>query len=559
MWKVFYIDTPLMKKVFILIIFLFSCTGFTKSYAFMWEDLWLDIYNKIDQGMRTIDFAQYQYELTGQGERNVFEVVNQILSQDGYECEIWTPQEIAILLGQTETNQLAYMLEKCTKNKETITINSIANIQETLKEIQNEFKRGAVDKSQLSYDVIRVWLYYDGIDENSPFDIMSDIQRIDRIIFWERIEYEGTEMIDISEQLWSYFEPLWALWAESTIAPVSVQYSSVWPSSWLPSSSWTQWTQNSEQENSTPTSWNQNPFFISPQYACLPEDDVWHMIADKDDTYSELSRQQQSQIPPQTITRSAPWSQSTQSWPILPWAYPEPWPIEAEDYEWVGSPWPCDDTFCIKVTTEKSQYGIVWRETRSILDVSEKTANHCFVAANTSLTQRKKTTNNFELGSIIEDLPSLLRGMNIYISSKPIPSLDVTEHEAIVSRSQATQEVKKQLISSFNIRGLEYDRENDIVNFTRYEYELKSLYGSDGLSLDAGQSRFNDYLGFQEAYNQEAQKTAVKKRNALMFQDMQWFNEHFLEIERTSYALWEKVDMLASLLDAFLQVPTRRN
>lgn len=111
--------------------------------------------------------------------------------------------------------------------------------------------------------------------------------------------------------------------------------------------------------------------------------------------------------------------------------------------------------------------------------------------------------------------------MNIYISSKPIPSLDVTEHEAIVSRSQATQEVKKQLISSFNIRGLEYDRENDIVNFTRYEYELKSLYGSDGLSLDAGQSRFNDYLGFQEAYNQEAQKTAVKKRNALMFQDMQ--------------------------------------
>jgi len=42
--------------------------------------------------------------------------------------------------------------------------------------------------------------------------------------------------------------------------------------------------------------------------------------------------------------------------------------------------------------------------------VLSKVAKHLEKPANASLTQRKMTTNNFELGSIIKDLPGMLRG-----------------------------------------------------------------------------------------------------------------------------------------------------
>jgi hypothetical protein len=61
----------------------------------------------------------------------------------------------------------------------------------------------------------------------------------------------------------------------------------------------------------------------------------------------------------------------------------------------------------------------------TIETVLKRAAKHLEKPANASLTQRKQTTNNFEIGSIIKDLAGMFRGFGIEVSSKPIPILEL--------------------------------------------------------------------------------------------------------------------------------------
>jgi hypothetical protein len=45
------------------------------------------------------------------------------------------------------------------------------------------FSTRAADKTRRTYDIARIGLYSDGNIENSPFDLINDLQEIDYIIF----------------------------------------------------------------------------------------------------------------------------------------------------------------------------------------------------------------------------------------------------------------------------------------------------------------------------------------------------------------------------------------
>jgi len=44
------------------------------------------------------------------------------------------------------------------------------------------------------YKTVRVWLYTNGSINDSPFDLISDLEAIDEIIFWTTFEYDGREL-----------------------------------------------------------------------------------------------------------------------------------------------------------------------------------------------------------------------------------------------------------------------------------------------------------------------------------------------------------------------------
>lgn len=57
-----------LSKIF-LTFFFFSLSFFfssAKTYAFLGEDLGLDMYQKIDTGFQDLELKQYEYEMTGQ-------------------------------------------------------------------------------------------------------------------------------------------------------------------------------------------------------------------------------------------------------------------------------------------------------------------------------------------------------------------------------------------------------------------------------------------------------------------------------------------------------------
>ena len=97
---------------------------------------------------------------------------------------------------------------------------------------------------------------------------------------------------------------------------------------------------------------------------------------------------------------------------IYDWEGPEDWGIPFDTYDPVKDEWGCDPSsfFCIIITFESSNYGLAGGETRSIKKILEKSLKNLDKPANASLTQRKMTTNNFEIGAMIKNLPGMLRG-----------------------------------------------------------------------------------------------------------------------------------------------------
>ena len=76
-----------MKKALIFIICFLSFSLNTE--AFLWQDLWLNLYESIDEWFQELEQKQYEYELSGQG-KSIKEKINQILKNEWiWECIEW--------------------------------------------------------------------------------------------------------------------------------------------------------------------------------------------------------------------------------------------------------------------------------------------------------------------------------------------------------------------------------------------------------------------------------------------------------------------------------------
>jgi len=182
----------LQKICFALICgwYFFILTPF-QTWAFLGEDLGIELYKQIDEWFYELEQKQYEYELTGQGETSVSEVVNPILQEVWVQCEINSSRDIEVLLWRTSQSQVAAIMTQCGWENDVVPINLIETVTNQLSYVRNTFAERATNKTQRTYDLARVWLYSDGVIENSPFDLIYDLQEIDYIIFWEELEYNG--------------------------------------------------------------------------------------------------------------------------------------------------------------------------------------------------------------------------------------------------------------------------------------------------------------------------------------------------------------------------------
>ncbi len=178
------------NKLIHIFFYFFLFLFIPKTYAIVWEDLWLELYNSIDTWIDSLENEQFEYELTNQWNWSVWETVNNILLRKWVSCNIESVDDINIISDPNNEEQIQRIIERCSIDWEKISVNKANTILQTVSNIKKEYKNRARDKSKNMYELSKVWLYSDWDENNSPFDLISDLQEIDSIIFWWTIEYK---------------------------------------------------------------------------------------------------------------------------------------------------------------------------------------------------------------------------------------------------------------------------------------------------------------------------------------------------------------------------------
>lgn len=540
-----------MKKSFYISFWVLLVTvgSFYQTHAIIGEDLWLDIYSNLDTWVRELRQTQYEYELAGQWDGSVFETVNQILEREWLECQVHSASDIEKLIWNTTDNTVESVLQACASWRSEVPIQFVERAQNALRDIRRVFIERADNKAEMTYRVARIWLYADGNSNNSPFDLIVDLQEIDRIIFWEEIEYNW--ITPTNNQSFQNFinnlSPPPIEWIEDDIIDEN------WESEWGDNGNWDEWDWNEEE-----TPWdNWTTPIPEHEQICLPpnnsglDDDIVRRLRDN---FSPIRN----------------WWEYT---PIInTFLYPEgihddwwdwQWPFKTEgpwwDFESTKAPWECskDDFFCIIIEFETTEYGLIWWESRSIMKVLSTVAEHCEKPANASLTQRKQTTNNFELWSIIRDLPWTLRGLWIEVSSKPIPILQEIEHDEDPTHEEIREEVINMLRDRYKALGLDYDRQNDVDIAERSTIVQKIFQTSAWMPISYPEQRLNEFRSYDRAFINATQRTYSDTSHITTQRQLDWFVDHFTELERFTFSLADHIEQFTWIISTLERVPTR--
>lgn len=580
---IFFITWPL------LFLSIFSAS----THAFLWEDLWLDLYKNIDEGFQELEIKQYQYELSGQSKEwawRIMDHVNSILIQNGIDCEIKTLEDIE-LIANAGPEQIQAVYQKCKPetaegeidtSKETssgdLSTIYVSNVITQVEKVRVALEQRAEEKSRQIYDIARIGIYSDGVSENSPFDLITDIEEIDRVIFSEELEYiwEDYGTLDFSTELDDYTsgndriadapynniaEEQPGSETEETLDPIATGINP--------------WESIAEIIETVDIDWN--PFIETEDghlYACYEDrDESWLSEVSLNWLENNIYTSG-SDIEPLAIRNSrSPGS----LWDIDNRVLGRTGtPIESGNLKQKARFWPggshtklydnfnCDSFFCITVwlvTKSQSLFWVGWGwQTVSIESVLEKLDGHLDHISSTSLVQAKMTTNNFENNLIIPNLWDMLRGFGIQIQSKPTPILNIDNEE-----SEERNGIRWGRFAGANMLkeyyknlGLDYDRANDLEIYTDKIAEIKAVQDSAELPFLAVTDTLKEYEKFKETMGKENEIFSHALDNHMTQEDLGDFYNQFIELERFAISINDFAISVDGTVDKMLEIPTQK-
>ena len=522
----------------------------TNTSAFLGEDLGLDIYKNIDEWLYDLELKQYEYELTWQGESDVSEVVWGILEKEGIECNLDTIQDIEEVVSWQ--NPIWIVQLKCNDNGDTLSSEFVAKVSQKLWDVKSTFSQRAENKSKQIYEIAKIGLYSDGNEENSPFDLIFDLQEIDRVIFSEEIEYNGEEfqvddksLLDFLEEDKSYLyddeedeNEEGQNENEETAEEVSPE--------------------TDQEETITP------PLLLGSNehaYACLPSDASGLNLDSLQDldlgVHNDIPRRWGRDIPiiedEYYVYTDGEYGNGTSWWGPFRWAWPTGW------YEGVSDPWKCDEFFCIIIEfVMKNQNLLGGGNTVSIESILAKSAEHFEKFANTSLVQSKMTTNNFELWLIIPNLWDMLRGFWIQVQTKPAPILNIEASDEKKNAVEWDRFTGKNMLTQYykNV-GLDYERRNDLDIIRQKTYERKVLEESTWLPTYHPPEKLAELNNFTESLKEKNEILNLAVDKKVLQDDTGAFYKQFVELERFVGSLTDFTASLWGIIKKMEKIPTR--
>jgi len=515
----------------------------SQIHWFLWEDLGLDLYKQIDEWFSQLEAKQYEYELTGQGETNINEVLSPILEKRWLNCDFASSSDIESALWNQWDDQVKFILERCGYDQDTASVIVAEEAASAMSYVKNTFTQKAVDKSKMTYDIARIGLYNDGNIENSPFDLIHDLKEIDKIIFTQELEYDWVPYEKSADEELDDFlnEDKDYLYEDNEESDEDTD--EIWDE------------QQDEVEVSDVVIPDIFTWSYGHSYVCLPDDETGIDTDELEDIIDEIEDDWYTGEPrvweyPDDFVATGAWGWPYPGGASLTWSYDS-----------VTDSWGCDPSsfFCVIIEFESSDYGLTGGETVSIEKILAKAAEHLEKPANTSLTQKKMTTNNFEISSMIKNLPDMLRGFWMQVSSKPIPILDLEEKDEQISEGSLSP-AEEALSAYYKNQWLDYERKNSLNNFRKIrwgesEEVQKVIQTSAGMPTPYVEARVNELKEFQSSLIENNRKLEKSNEWEIQYNDMKKFSDQFAELERFTASIEDFVEWFTGHVTRLKNIP----
>ncbi len=548
-----------MKKIIILLFIYFLIFPYTnKVFSYGIDFDWSNFYTSIADKASELDAKLYTLELPS--EEWTAKKIEKILWKN---CLNWN-------LSESEVRKIAswesgILLKKINNNCKwedwKISQNLFIELTNAVSDLHEDTRVTSINKSNKIQDISKVWIYADGIDENSPFDLVTDLELIDEIIFekTEEYDFEWDSNVDLSKELEKELERKIKndkIKQDLNISDIDITLCEI------------DWSCNNRTElevflceklwNCPQNRWD---FFdnMESENICKKNESWLTRVSS-----TILERSILERIKEENFTGN-----------ILDWLLEWIWennsnnnqnskPTPNSNYKKLNDnkQFPCNNFFCIDVSFETYNHNLLWwwEKTYPSIEFLVKRSNkHLKKFVNSSLVQAKMTINNFELGLKDIKLYEMFH-MSIFIAKKPVPILDLNKDfknskDIEWWEDEAIYNFKNQLKEYYKSAWLNYDRQNDLSLFTDIEAERISAEKSGYLSPGIFSKHLDKY------YEQKAEKSdKIKKFEKTIEEDarnsiISDFELQFKEIEVFSKSINDYIDDMDAILDGMLEIP----
>lgn len=525
-----------MKRVIILIICFLSI--YSTNNAFFWSPTSLDLYKNIDKGIGELEDKMLTIELNGWvNKTSIIEEINKLA----------VIEEIKVCLDESKTitekqlddiikNELTFELSKY------LNINCFWNIDLTtkylnlFKKYQTNSKKIADKKAYRIYKISNIWLYSDWILENSWFDLITDIEEIDKIIFASESEYEWESDVDLWKTINSALESIDEKMQNLT-NPNKID-----------------WKQSAQNINIPilyePVINNiiDDTILINNNYVCA-DDSLNSWLSN--DTLSFLINDFENNINSNNIS-----VQNNNYWSWANWINEQG--VNYTNLDWNydkvrdNSEWPCEKFFCINIDYIMYQHNLFWWwENITIEYLLNRSNEHLKKFAATSLIPAKMSTNNFELWLKDINLPDIFH-LSFQISTKPIPILNIEDN----SKKDETEFAAKNMLEEYyKANWLDYKRRNDLNALKNIEPDKQLINNSEGITIDWVLYKWKDYINYKDNERKSIDFINKSVEKKVSYWIMQTFEEQYVELDKFTIAIYNYIKNINSIIKKMEIIP----
>ncbi len=535
----------MIKIIFTLtIIYIFTLWSVN---AFLWQDSWLNLYNDIEKWMADLKLKNFEYEISGWW-KDISAEVNKVLKYNFVnECiKPWlTIKDFELIVYSNDIDILIKNLKEekwCYYNKsiDIKTLNSIMSIITTMNLV---YKQKANNKSDDIYKISRIWIYSDWNLDNSSFDLMSDIEEIDKIIFTEPIPYNWEEIWNFDSVFWNFLA-----WNNTRIrAP-------------LVTTKFLQYQNNNLNNNIF--WWSINNLANNPNISPLQTNNTSKYVCSQGNQNSWFNTGTLKFLIPNTSS----WNNLLNTWniwnnPWINWTLTNTWILS---WTWnnltknkkkfnvntlnTSWNWPCNTFFCIKIDFQTYSTNLLWWwKTFSIESYMNTSNGHLYKFLWTSLGQSKMTVNFWELGLKNLQLADMFH-MWVMIIKKSPPILKDDKRKP--------WEYKKRLRKYYKNNGKNYDKQNSLSLYFDKQKEKKTVNNSAELPILTVKQK-DAYLKNKQALARKQNKLVENEfDHKILYEDMGIFYEKFIPLESFTTNILNYSDNASTIIKAMNDKPS---